>query len=109
MKRLKPLNHKLRGHADRYTRRATAATRGLTKDARKHAATAIAAAFAFLIALTWRDAISEGVNKLISLLELTESAYLYKIVVAVVITVICVIGVTLTARFLRSKAAEGQK
>ncbi len=109
MKRLKALNHKLRGHADRYTRRATAATRGLTKDARKHAATAIAAAFAFLIALTWRDAISEGVNKLISLLELTESAYLYKIVVAVVVTLICVIGVVLTSRLLRSKAAEGQK
>lgn len=96
-------------HTGKYALRATKATRQITKDVRKHAATAIAAAFAFLIALTWRDAISEGVNKLISLLELTESAYLYKIAIAIVITVICVVGVALTARLLSPRVVKGQK
>ncbi len=45
----------------------------LEREFKKNITTAILAAFAFIIALVWRDAIQETVDKIISLLNLTES------------------------------------
>jgi uncharacterized membrane protein YozB (DUF420 family) len=66
---------------------------------KKHMTTAITAAFAFLIALVWRDAIQEGVNKVMVNLGITTTSYLFKIYAAIIITIICVIALILFARW----------
>jgi len=70
----------------------------LKNETKKHVGTAIAAAFAFLIALAWRDAISEIINLLIASLNLTSQAYVFQIISALLITVISVIGILVTAK-----------
>ena len=55
-------------------------------------ATAVAAAFAFVIALTWNDTIRKGVDTLVKELGLTGPSYFYSLLAALVITVICVAG-----------------
>jgi len=50
----------------------------LRKEVRKQTATAIAAAFSFIIALFWRDAITDIINKLLEKFGLTGSTYLAK-------------------------------
>ena len=71
--------------------------RRFQNDIRKHMATAIAAGFAFVIALVWRDAIQAGIDKLLENFGITGSGYIYKIIVAVLVTVICVVGIKIIA------------
>jgi len=61
-------------------------------------ATAISAAFAFVIALTWNDAIKQGVNNLIEAAGFSGASYLYTISSAVIVTFIGIIGITLASR-----------
>lgn len=68
------------------------------KEVRKHIITAISAAFAFIMALFWRDAIQSGIDSFLASVGLTGDAYIYKIIVAVVVTIICVIGIVILAR-----------
>ena len=75
------------------------AAKRFQSDFKKHVVTAITAAFAFLIALVWRDAIQEGVNKIMTTLGITGTAYIYKIYVAIAITVICVVALILFSRW----------
>jgi len=65
----------------------------LKKEIRKHTTTAIAAAFAFVMALVWRDAIKDVTGKVVASVGIAESTYLYSIVSAIIITVICVMGI----------------
>ncbi len=77
--------------------------KSISKESRKHTATAITTGFAFIIALVWRDAISEGINKMIEVFNITGSEYLYKILTAVIITIIAVIGIILFSRWSEKK------
>jgi cytochrome c oxidase assembly factor CtaG len=70
------------------------------KEVRKNMGTAVLAAFAFTIALVWRDAIQESVSKIVNLLGLTESIYFYKIIVAIIVTVVCVIGLMFFSKWV---------
>ena len=54
---------------------------------------AIAAAFAFVMALSWNDAIRALVDSLISRLHLNGTGLLVKILVAMLTSVICVAGI----------------
>ena len=56
-------------------------------------ATAITAAFAFIIALFWKDVITEGVNSFLQSLGLTGTAYYYRIISALIVTAIAVLGI----------------
>lgn len=76
------------------------ATLEFKKRVRKDIGTAILAAFAFIIALVWRDAIQESVNKMINFLGLAESMYFYKIIVAIVVTIVCVIGLMFFSKWI---------
>jgi hypothetical protein len=81
-------------------------TYGITKtakDIRKHIITAISAAFAFVIALTWRDFINEGLDHLLENLGMQGDAYAYKFLAALLVTVICVLGIIFMARLEKSK------
>ena len=56
------------------------------KEVRKNVLTAILAAFGFIIALIWRDAIKEGVDTLIAKTGLEGTSYIYHIITALIIT-----------------------
>jgi len=60
--------------------------------------TAVVAAFGFLMALAWRDAITEYVNTLVSI-----SPVQGKVVSAGIVTIIAVLGIMLFTRFLDEK------
>ncbi len=76
----------------------------LQKEVRKNMILAISAAFAFLIALVWRDAISEGVDKALDLFNLTNEGFLYKLISALIVTLICVIGITIANHRLKNES-----
>jgi len=59
---------------------------------------AIAAAFAFVIALTWNDAIKTGVDQLIASMGITGTSYLLKVLAALIVTTIAVIGIWLVSK-----------
>lgn len=64
------------------------------KELKKAIVTAITAAFGFLIALVWRDVLIEYVDKLSAI-----SALQGKIIGAITITIICVIGILILSKF----------
>lgn len=68
------------------------------KEFKKQSAVAIVAAFGFLIALSWRDFITELVNKIVENLGVETSLYLYKLLVALIITAISIIGIVLASK-----------
>jgi len=73
--------------------------------------TALTAAFGFVIALFWRDAIQEGIDDILVSLNITGEAYLYKVVAALIVTVIAVIGIMVVNKWGKQKVEEetGQK
>lgn len=70
---------------------------------RNRIAIAIGAAFGLVIALTWNDAIREGVNHLMNNLGITDTTYIYKIITAIIITIISVIGIIIVSRWAEKK------
>lgn len=68
--------------------------------------TAITAAFAFLIALTWRTPIQNSVDNLVSRLGLTGQAVYYEYLAAVIITVIGVVALILISKWAAEKKPE---
>ncbi|MBR9679356.1 MAG: hypothetical protein GON13_03755, partial [Nanoarchaeota archaeon] len=62
-------------------------------EVRKNIGTAIVAAFAFVIALVWRDAIIGIVNSIIQALKLTGSGLFVQLLTALLTTLICVVGI----------------
>ena len=71
----------------------------LRKEARKQTIAAITAAFAFIIALVWRDAIRKIIDASVAKLGLPETAYVHEIIVAIILTIICVVGIMLVSKF----------
>lgn len=71
------------------------------KEFKKQMNTAIMAAFGFLIALVWKDVITGIVD------NITQEAHVSGVLVsAIIVTVICVIGIMLFSRILREKDNE---
>jgi hypothetical protein len=71
------------------------------RELKKEMNTAILAAFGFLIALVWKDAITEFVDKISS-----KSPFQGKLFSALIVTFICVIGIMIISRFLSVKDDE---
>ncbi len=59
---------------------------------------AIAGAFALVIALSWNEFIKEGVTKLVELMGATGEGWIFKLIAALVTTLICVIGILIVSR-----------
>lgn len=73
---------------------------GFRAEFKKHMVTAITAAFALVIALAWNDAIKEWVTAFVARFGIqVQNIYLYKIYVAVAVTLICVIAIILFSRW----------
>jgi len=95
---IKKILEKTDGELRKHTERVTQNAVEVQKEVRKHIITAISAAFAFIIALFWRDAIQAGMDSLLASIGLTGDAYIYKILVAIIVTILAVIGILLLAR-----------
>ena len=87
--------HKLINYATKVPSKA----KELQKETRSHIVTAITAAFAFVIALTWRDAIRGTIDSFITKLGVPDTVYFYEFIVAIVVTIICVLGITFVSRY----------
>jgi len=66
--------------------------------AEERMATAIAGAFALVIALTWNDFITDGVSQLIHLLGIGQDQWIFRLITAVATTIICVLGITIVSK-----------
>ncbi len=73
------------------------------REFKRQTVTAITAAFAFLIALSWREPISEGVSSLILRAGLKESLIYYKFLSAVIITFLGVIFLIILSKWSSEK------
>lgn len=65
----------------------------LSSEVRKNVGAAIVGAFAFIIALVWRDVIVGLVKDLMSFLNLTGSSFIIQLMAAFMTTFICVLGI----------------
>ncbi|MBS3156041.1 hypothetical protein J4413_02290 [Candidatus Woesearchaeota archaeon] len=81
----------------------------LRKEIKNNIVTAVLAAFGFIIALAWKDAIQEAVNKLLEVFNLTGSTYLFRIISALFITIVSVIGIIYVSRFQEKESKENKK
>ncbi len=68
----------------------------LHKEVKKALYTALLAAFGFLIALVWRDVIQSWVEKISA-----TSPVQGQLVSALIVTIICVIGILIVTKFLK--------
>ena len=71
---------------------ATASSK-LRSEVKRNGIKAILAAFAFVIALVWRDAIRATVDEVLGRIGIEGSGYIYLTITAIFVTVICVIGI----------------
>ena len=94
----------LRGEAKEKFKREAAE---VEKEFRKNTATAIAAAFALVIALAWKDIITEAVNFLIAFTRVPQSqAFAFKLISAILLTFISVLGIIFVTKFIARKEGE---
>ncbi len=83
---------------------------GVEKEFKKNLNTAVTAAFAFVIALAWKDVITQSVDYLIAFSHLPQGqAFGFRIVSAIAITFVCVVGIMLTVRFVGKKNGEEEE
>ncbi len=92
-KRIIKRGRKIGKHVIEHTRELEEEARRFRKEIQKNVATAILAAFGFIIALVWRDAIQESIDNLLKILNLTGTGYFYRILTAVIVTLVCVFGI----------------
>jgi len=67
------------------------------REARKHIITAITAGFGFLIALSWKDAITTWVNSIVNYFKV--SGDLSQLVAALIVTIVSVTGIIIASKF----------
>lgn len=78
------------------------------KEFRNQTIGAITAAFGFLIALSWRDPISEAVNSFVEHFGLSGSVIFYKFIIAILITAVAVLFLVLIAGW-KARAEEKEE
>lgn len=70
----------------------------LKSEIKKNTLTAILAAFGLIIALVWRDAIQEIVTEIVKRFEIDGTGYIYQIITAMLVTIICVMGILFVSK-----------
>jgi len=79
-------------------------TKEFNREFKKEMRIAIIAAFGFLIALVWKDVITSVVD------NITQEAHVSNALVsALIVTIICVLGIMLVSRVLKEKDVENKK
>ena len=72
------------------------------KEFKKHMVTAVSAAFGFLIALSWREPIKEGIDLIIKKIGIGNAVY-FKFISAIIVTVIAVLGLMIVSKWSSEK------
>lgn len=72
--------------------------RELKEEMRKGVLTAITAAFGFIMALSWREVITDLITKLTAISPLSG-----KLMEAIIITIVCTIGIVILTKFSEKK------
>ena len=72
-------------------------TEKIKSEVKKNTFKAILAAFAFVIALVWKDAIKDGVDIIIQQVGL-GTGYMLQIISAIIVTIICVVAIILFSK-----------
>ncbi|MBS1267272.1 MAG: hypothetical protein MAG795_01244 [Candidatus Woesearchaeota archaeon] len=93
---------------DKITKTAKREAKEFQSDVKKRTSTAIAAAFSFVIALFWRDAITDIINKILKDLGLVGSTYIAKIIAAITVTFIGVIAINKISRWGERKKKKNK-
>ncbi len=75
------------------------AGRNFKREFKKQIITAITAAFAFLVALSWREPISDLVNKIIIEAGLKRSVVYFKFLSALIVTLIAVFALMIISKW----------
>jgi len=75
------------------------AVKELKNETKKHVVTAIVAAFGFIIALVWRDAIKEFIEAIIVNLSINKFPALITLYTAIITTIIAAIGIVLITKW----------
>jgi len=87
----------------RLTRNATHTTvraiKELKNETKKHVVTAIVAAFGFIIALVWRDAIKEFIESLVINFSISGPSSLITFYTAIITTMIAAIGIVIITKW----------
>lgn len=73
--------------------------RKLTKQYRRAFATGISVALGLVLALAWQDALKAVTDEILDALGVLGSGYSYKIAAAVIITIICVVGIAQVSKW----------
>jgi len=89
---------KIKEKAKTQAQRAKEKARKFNRELKKALYTAFLAAFGFLIALVWRDVIQSWVERISA-----TSPVQGLLVSALIVTIICVIGILIVTRFLKEK------
>ena len=71
----------------------------LKNETKKHVVTAMVAAFGFIIALVWRDAIKESINNFIANFSIIGSPAIITFYTAIITTIIAVTGIILVTKW----------
>lgn len=72
---------------------------------RKHSVVAITAALSFVIALFWRDAVQAVIDDWVATFSI-ENVYILKLVAAVAVTILAVIGLMIIAKWDHEEVSE---
>ncbi len=73
------------------------------KDVRTQIGISLAAAFAFVIALSWNDFIKESANQLMASIGLDGKVVYVRLIAVLLITIICIIGISLASRLGKTR------
>jgi len=84
--------------AKKIKERAKTGVKVFKREFKKQMSTAILAAFGFLIALVWKDVVTETVTKLSGNATLGGT-----VIGAIIVTIICVLGIMIVSRMLKEK------
>ncbi len=80
-----------------------ALSRKVHNEVKKNIATAILAAFGFMIALVWRDVIKDGIIRLVEIFNTGGDGFWFSVLTAIITTIICVIGIIYFSRWSEKK------
>ena len=73
------------------------------QEVKKNVTTAILAAFAFIIALVWGDVIKGAVDEVVRIANIAGTGYIYTMISAFFVTIVCVIGIMFFSRWGEKK------
>jgi len=77
-------------------------TSHMTSEFRRHASTALIAAFSFLIALAWKDLIVKLSAQITPSETLTKYPFIPELVTAIIVTIFAIIGIILVSKWIKS-------